>query len=109
VRGWRALREKFATRSFAPARRAAASLAAPPGRTSMLHPVIRWIERLGAPRIAIVAVEACIILIVVAFLRALTAGDSFRAASLAAAWVLIGMAFLGLLYAWRLGASGPPP
>ena len=71
--------------------------------------MIRWAERLGAPRIAVVAVLTCILLVVLAFVRALTAGDSFRGGSLAAAGVLLGMGALGLLYAWRLGASGPPP
>ena len=71
--------------------------------------MIRWAERLGAPRIALLAVLASILLVVLAFVRALTGGDSFHGGSLAAAGVLLGMGALGLLYAWRLGASGPPP
>jgi len=70
--------------------------------------VIRWAERLGAPRVALVAVLGCLVAIVLAFARAVGAGVYFHTASLAAAGVLLGMGALGLLYAWRLGASGPP-
>ena len=70
--------------------------------------MIRWAERLGAPRVALAAVLASIVLVALAFGRALSAGDSFPRGSLVAAAVLLGMGALGLLYAWRLGASGPP-
>ncbi len=70
--------------------------------------LIDWARRAGAPRVALVAVLGCLVAIVLAFVRALTAGDFFHTASLGAAGVLLGMGALGLLYAWRLGASGPP-
>jgi len=70
--------------------------------------VIRWSERLGAPRVALLGVAGVLALVLVAFVRAVAAGDSFHGGSWAAAGVLLGMGALGLLYAWRLGASGPP-
>jgi hypothetical protein len=70
--------------------------------------VIRWSERLRAPRVALLAVAGLLALLLLAFVRAAAAGDSFPGGSWAAAGVLLGMGALGLLYAWRLGASGPP-
>ncbi|HEY8641734.1 MAG TPA: hypothetical protein VIO84_03095 [Candidatus Dormibacteraeota bacterium] len=70
--------------------------------------MIRWSERLGVPRVALLAVAALLALALVAFVRAVAAGDSFHGGSWAAAGALLGMGALGLLYAWRLGVSGPP-
>ena len=60
------------------------------------------------PRVAMLAVAALLALVLVAFVRAVAAGDSFHGGSWAAAGGLLGMGALGLLYAWRLGVSGPP-
>lgn len=70
--------------------------------------MIAWSERLGAPRIAAVAVASALLLVLGAFARDVIAGGSFGGGSWAAAGVLLGMGLVGLLYAWRLGASGPP-
>jgi hypothetical protein len=70
--------------------------------------VIRWSERVGAPRLALLGVAGVLALVLVAFGVAVAAGDSFPGGSWAAAGVLLGMGALGLLYAWRLGVSGPP-
>jgi uncharacterized membrane protein len=70
--------------------------------------VIRWSERLGVPRTALLSVAAVLALLLLAFVRTVAAGDSFHGGSWAAAGALLGMGALGLLYAWRLGVSGPP-
>jgi len=52
---------------------------------------------------------AVVVLVVLgAFARDVMSGGSFRGGAWAAAAALLGMGLLGLLYAWRLGASGPP-
>ena len=70
--------------------------------------MIAWSQRLGAPRTAVVAVAAVLLLVLGAFARDVQSGGSYRGGSWAAAGALLGMGLLGLLYAWRLGASGPP-
>jgi hypothetical protein len=70
--------------------------------------VIAWSQRLGAPRVAAAAVALVVLLVLGAFGRDVLSGGSFRGGAWAAAAVLLGMGLLGLLYAWRLGASGPP-
>ena len=70
--------------------------------------MIAWSQRLGAPRTAGVAVAAVLVLVLGAFARDVQSGGSFRGGSWVAAGALLGMGLLGLLYAWRLGASGPP-
>jgi len=59
-------------------------------------------------RVALLAVAGALALVLVAFVRAVAAGDTFHGGSWAAAGALLGMGLLGLLYAWRLGVSGPP-
>lgn len=54
------------------------------------------------------AVAAALLLVLGAFARDLLSGGTFRGGAWAAAAALLGMGLLGLLYAWRLGASGPP-
>jgi hypothetical protein len=54
------------------------------------------------------AVAVALLLVLGAFARDLASGGSFRGGAWAAAAALLGMGLLGLLYAWRLGASGPP-
>ena len=49
-----------------------------------------------------------LLLVLGAFARDLLSGGTFRGGAWAAAAALLGMGLLGLLYAWRLGASGPP-
>jgi hypothetical protein len=53
-------------------------------------------------------VAVVVLLVLGAFARDVMSGGSFRGGAWVAAAVLLGMGLLGLLYAWRLGASGPP-